>query len=259
MPKLAANLSTLFTDLPFLDRYDAAAACGFRLVECQFPYAEPAAAIRARLDRLGLAQVLINAPQGDVTKGERGLAGVPGRQADFRAGILLSLEYARALGVPRVHVMAGLQPPGVPLADCLDTYVSNICWAADRFGESGIDVMLEPINTKVDVPGYVMHSTADAVDCMRRASRPNIRLQYDVYHMQIMEGDIARSIERLLPVIGHVQIADNPGRHEPGTGEIHFPWLLARLDALGYRGVVGCEYVPVGDTREGLAWARPWL
>jgi hydroxypyruvate isomerase len=259
MPKLAANLSTLFTELPFLDRYDAAAECGFSLVECQFPYVVTAQAIRERLDRLGLSQVLINAPQGDAAKGERGLAGVPGRQSDFRACILQALDYATVLGVPRVHVMAGIQPQGVPLADCIEVYVDNVSWAADQFAAAGIDVMLEPINTKVDVPGYVLHSTADAVDCIRRASRPNIRLQYDVYHMQIMEGDLARSIERLLPVIGHIQIADNPGRHEPGTGEIHFPWLLARLDALGYAGVVGCEYTPTGDTREGLAWARPWL
>ena len=259
MPKLAANLSTLFTDLPFLDRYDAAADCGFRLVECQFPYAVDADAIRDRLDRLGLAQVLINAPPGDAAKGERGLAAVPGRQADFRAGIELAFRYASRLGAPRVHVMAGLQPQGVPLSDCLDVFVDNIAWAADHFAGAGIDVMLEPINTKVDVPGYVLHSTADAVDCIRRVSRPNVKLQYDCYHMQIMEGDLARSIEHLLPVIGHVQIADNPGRHEPGSGEIHYPWLLAQLDALGYAGVVGCEYVPAGNTREGLAWARPWL
>jgi len=259
MPKLAANLSTLFTDLPFLERFDAAAACGFRFVECQFPYEAPAESIRERLDRFGLAQALINAPPGDASKGERGLAGVPGRQADFRAGIERALHYATVLGAPRVHVMAGLQPQGVPLADCLDVYVDNIAWAADRFAAAGIDAMLEPINTKVDVPGYVLHATADAVDCIRRVSRPNVKLQYDCYHMQIMEGDLARSIERLLPVIGHIQIADNPGRHEPGTGEIHYPWLLARLDALGYAGVVGCEYLPAGDTREGLAWARPWL
>ena len=259
MPKLAANLSTLFTELPFLERYDAAAACGFRLVECQFPYAVPAEAIRDRLHRLDLAQVLINAPPGDAAKGERGLAGVPGRQADFRAGIAQALQYARILGVPRVHVMAGLQPQGMPLAQCLDVYVDNITWAADQFAAADIDVMLEPINTKVDVPGYVLHSTDDALDCIRRASRPNIKLQYDIYHMQIMEGDLARSIERLLPVIGHIQLADNPGRHEPGTGEIHFPWLLAHLDALGYTGVVGCEYTPAGATRDGLAWARPWL
>ncbi len=259
MPKLAANLSTLFAELPFLERYEAAASCGFHLVECQFPYAVPADAIRDKLDRLGLAQVLINAPPGDAGRGERGLAAVPGRQADFRAGIELALRYAKRLGAPRVHVMAGLQTQGVPLADCLDVFVDNVAWAADCFAESGIDVMLEPINTKVDVPGYVLHSTADAVDCIRRVSRPNVKLQYDVYHMQIMEGDLARSIEHLLPVIGHIQIADNPGRHEPGTGEIHFPWLLAQLDVLCYAGVVGCEYVPVGDTREGLTWARPWL
>ncbi|MEY4760783.1 MAG: hypothetical protein RLZZ200_639 [Pseudomonadota bacterium] len=259
MPTLAANLSTLFTDLPFLDRFDAAAEFGFRHVECQFPYEAPADAIRSRLDRLGLSQALINAPPGDASRGERGLAGVPGRQAEFRGGIEQALRYARTLGAPRVHVMAGLQPKGVTLETCLDVYVENVAWAADRFAGDGLEVMLEPINTKVDVPGYVLHATSDAVECIRRVSRPNVKLQFDCYHMQIMEGDLARSIERLMPVIGHIQVADNPGRHEPGTGEIHYAWLLERLDALRYAGVVGCEYVPAGDTRAGLSWAKPWL
>ena len=166
---------------------------------------------------------------------------------------------AQVLGVPRVHVMAGIQPPGATLDECLDCFVANIGWAADLFADTGREVMIEPINTRVDVPGYVLHSTVDALDCMRRAARANIRLQYVVYHMQIMEGDVARSIARLLPVIGHIQIADNPGRHEPGTGEIHYPWLLAHLDAIGYAGIVGCEYTPTGSTTASLEWARPWL
>jgi len=257
MTRLAANLSTLFTDLPFLDRYDAAAASGFRAVECQFPYAVPAEAIRERLDRLGLVQVLLNTPPGPA--GERGLAGLPGREAQFRAGFDQALHYARTTGCRRIHVMAGLRPEDVAVSVCRGVFIDNLARAADLCVAEGIQLMVEPINTRVDVPGYLIDTTASAVDCIRRAARPNIRLQYDVYHMQIMEGDLARSIERLLPVIGHIQIADNPGRHEPGTGEIHFPWLLSRLDALGYDGYVGCEYNPVAATAAGLAWARPWL
>jgi hydroxypyruvate isomerase len=257
MTRLAANLSTLFTDLPFLDRYDAAAAAGFRAVECQFPYVVPAEAIRERLDRLGLEQVLLNTPPG--LAGERGLAGLPGREAQFRAGFDQALHYARTTGCRRIHVMAGLRPDDAAVSVCRGVFIDNLLQAADLCVAEGIQLMIEPINTRIDVPGYLIDTTASAVDCIRRAARPNIRLQYDVYHMQIMEGDLARSIERLLPVIGHIQIADNPGRHEPGTGEIHFPWLLARLDALGYDGYVGCEYNPVDATVAGLAWAKPWL
>ena len=259
MPQLAANLSTLFTEQPFLDRYDAAAAAGFRAVECQFPYAVPAEAIRDRLDRLGLTQVLLNTPPGNAAAGERGLAALPGRVADFQAALQQALHYARTLGCPRIHVMAGVQPVGATLAECRAQFVANLVYAADLCAGQGITLMIEPINTRVDVPGYVIDTTAVAVDCLREIARPNVKLQYDVYHMQIMEGDVARSIERLLPFIGHIQIADNPGRHEPGTGEIHFPWLLAHLDALGYEGWVGCEYLPSGDTLSSLGWARSYL
>ena len=259
MPQLAANLSTLFTEQPFLDRYDAAAAAGFRAVECQFPYAVPADAIRERLDRLGLTQVLLNTPPGNAAAGERGLAALPGRVADFQAALQQALHYARTLGCPRIHVMAGVQPVGATLAECRAQFVGNLVYAADLCAGQGITLMIEPINTRVDVPGYVIDTTGVAVDCLREIARPNVKLQYDVYHMQIMEGDVARSIERLLPFIGHIQIADNPGRHEPGTGEIHFPWLLAHLDALGYEGWVGCEYLPSGDTLSSLGWARSYL
>lgn len=259
MPQLAANLSTLFTEQPFLDRYDAAAAAGFRAVECQFPYAVPAEAIRDRLDRLGLTQVLLNTPPGNAAAGERGLAALPGRVADFQLALQQALHYARTLGCPRIHVMAGVQPVGATLAECRAQFVANLVDAADLCAGQGITLMIEPINTRVDVPGYVIDTTAVAVDCLREIARPNVKLQYDVYHMQIMEGDVARSIERLLPFIGHIQIADNPGRHEPGTGEIHFPWLLAHLDALGYEGWVGCEYLPSGDTLSSLGWARSYL
>ena len=259
MPQLAANLSTLFTEQPVLDRYDAAAAAGFRAVECQFPYAVPAEAIRERLDGLGLVQVLLNTPAGHAAAGERGLAALPGRVADFQTALQQALHYARTIGCPRIHVMAGVRPEGASLVECRAQFVENLRSAADLCAGEDITLLIEPINTRVDVPGYVIDTTAVAVDCLRQIARPNVKLQYDVYHMQIMEGDVARSIERLLPLIGHIQIADNPGRHEPGTGEIHFPWLLAQLDALGYEGWVGCEYLPSGDTLSSLGWARPYL
>jgi hydroxypyruvate isomerase len=155
--------------------------------------------------------------------------------------------------------MAGLQPEAVPVAACREVFVQNLAYAADLAAPDGIQVLVEAINTRVDVPGYLIDSSAAAVECIRRAARPNIGFQYDVYHMQIVEGDLARTIERLLPVIGHIQIADNPGRHEPGTGEINFPWLLSQLDALGYGGWVGCEYHPAGSTVSGLGWAQSYL
>lgn len=257
MIQLSANLSTLFTELPFPDRFQAAAAAGFTAVECQFPYDFPPDEIAARLAAAGLEMVLINAPPG--AAGERGIASLPGREDDFEASIGQALRHAQALGVPRVHVMAGLLPPGADRGRHLEVYVANLARAADRFAPAGITVMIEPINTRVDVPGYLLDSTALALECIRRAGRDNIRLQYDVYHMQIMEGDLLRSIERLLPFIGHIQIADNPGRHEPGSGEIAFERLLPAIDALGYQGHVGCEYTPAAGTREGLGWARAWL
>lgn len=257
MIRLAANLSTLFTELPFLDRFDAAAAAGFRWVECQFPYEATPEQIAARLASNKLRWVLFNAPFGGA--GERGIASLPGREQEFDEGIELAARYAAAGSVPRVHVMSGLLPDGADRERHLSTYVAALGRAADRLAQHDVTVMIEPINTRVDVPGYLLDSTALALECIARAGRPNIRLQYDVYHMQIMEGDLLRSIERLLPMIGHIQVADNPGRHEPGTGEIAFERVLARIDALGYDGNIGCEYVPEKGTTEGLGWASRWL
>jgi hydroxypyruvate isomerase len=257
MIRLAANLSTLFTELPFLERFDAAAAAGFTAVECQFPYQAEAEVIAARLAAAGLQMVLFNAPPGGA--GERGIAALPGRECDFDASIEQASRYIAVTGCIRVHVMAGLLPAGADRARHLDAFVASIGRAADRFAALHAMVTIEPINTRVDVPGYLLDSTALAEECIARAGRPNIRLQYDVYHMQIMEGDLLRSIERLLPVIGHIQIADNPGRHEPGSGEIAFERLLPAIDALGYEGFIGCEYLPAAGTMAGLGWARPWL
>lgn len=257
MIRLAANLSTLFTELPFLERFQAAAAAGFRAVECQFPYEAEPHAVAARLREAELEWVLFNAPPG--RQGERGIASLPGRENDFDAGIDLAASYVTAGAVPRVHVMAGLLPQGADREQHLDTFVASIARAADRLAPLGATVMVEPINTRVDVPGYLLDGTQLALQCMARAARPNIRLQFDVYHMQIMQGDLMRSLADLLPHIGHVQIADNPGRHEPGTGEIAFERLLPHLDSLGYTGYVGCEYLPAAGTVAGLGWAREWL
>ena len=258
MPRLAANLSTMFTEVPLRQRWAAAAAAGFAGVECQVPYAVPAAEIAAGLRDLRLQQVLINTPPGEQA-GDRGLAGQPQRLAEFRAGLQQAVDYAVAIACPRIHVMAGLRPPHCPVELAMDQFVSNLVEAAQLCAPHGITALIEPINTRVDVPGYLLHSTADALECLRRAAQPNLRLQYDVYHMQIMEGDLLRSLTRLLPHIGHIQIADNPGRHEPGSGEINYSFLLPQLDALGYDGWVGCEYQPSTTTQASLGWARELL
>jgi hydroxypyruvate isomerase len=257
MIQLAANISTLFPELPFLDRLDAAADAGFTAIECQFPYAVDAERVAARLDARQLKWVLLNAPPGGAA--ERGIACLPGREHEFDAGIETAVKYMTLGACRRLHVMAGLPQPGADRRQSLDQYVNSIARAADRIAALGATVMIEPINTKVDVPGYLLDSTALALECMVRANRANIQLQYDVYHMQIMEGDLLRSLQRLLPHIGHVQIADNPGRHEPGTGEINFERVLSGLDALGYGGYVGCEYIPAEDTHAGLRWAHHYL
>ncbi len=258
MTKLAANLSLMFAELPFLDRFGAAADAGFAAVECMFPYSETREALAARLAGHGLSLALFNMPAGRWQDGERGIGALPGRVAEFREGAALALDYARHLGCRRLHLMAG-KTAGLDQQACRETLIGNVRHAADLAAADGIDILLEPINTRVDMPGYFYDGTAAAMAVIAEAARPNVRLQYDIYHMQIMEGDLARTIERLLPAIGHVQLADNPGRHEPGTGEINYPWLLSRLDALGYDGFVGCEYVPAGGTLAGLGWAAPYL
>ena len=258
MIRLAANISTMFTELPFAQRCQAAAQAGFKAVECQFPYAMEPAAFAAAVAAAGVQWVLFNAPPGRVEAGERGIASLPGREQDFDAGIELALQYIAAGGCRRVHVMAGLLPAGADRARHLGQFVDSIRRAADALADVDAVVMVEPINTR-DVPGYLLDGTRLALECIARAERPNIRLQYDVYHMQIMEGDLMRSIERLLPWIGHIQIADNPGRHEPGTGEIAFERLLPHIEALGYEGYIGCEYLPAASTRDGLHWASPYL
>lgn len=256
MVKLAANLSMMFQDLPFLDRFEAAEAAGFSGVEFMFPYDNDPADVAARAQKCGLEVVLFNLPAGDWAGGERGIAALPDRLEEFRAGVARGLDYARALGCPRLHLMAGKAPAST---ECRSTLVANIVHAAELAAADGVEILIEPINTRVDIPGYFYGTTNDALSVMDEAARGNVRLQYDIYHMQIMEGDLARTIERLLPRIGHMQLADNPGRAEPGSGEINYPWLLSHIDALGYDGWIGCEYRPAGVTKAGLGWAQPYL
>ena len=255
MPKLAANLSMLFPERDFLDRFAAARAAGFRYVEYQFPYAYPAAEVARRAKEAGVQVVLHNLPSGDAAKGERGIASLPGRDREFRESVERAVDYASAVSCPRVNCLAGLAPQD---RRHFDIFVGNVRYAARRLGEVGVQLMIEAINTRT-VPGFFLTHSAQAIDVLNAAGEANAFLQYDMFHMQIMEGDLARTSERLLARIGHIQIADVPGRHEPGTGEVNFDFLLAHLDAIGYSGWVGCEYNPRGDTLEGLKWAKPYL
>jgi hydroxypyruvate isomerase len=259
MPQLAANLSLLFPQLPFMDRFSAAARAGFRFVEYQFPYAFGAAAdVAARAREAGVEVVLHNLPGGDAAQGDRGIACQPSRVAEFREGVDRAVEYARAAGCPRLNALAGIAPDGVARAKLFDTLVENLRYAAGTLAAAGLTLLTEPANPRT-IPGFFLNTSRQGIEAIDAAGAPNLLLQYDIFHMQIVEGDLAKTIERLLPRIGHMQLADVPDRHEPGTGEINYGFLLAHIDRLGYRGWMGCEYIPKGDTAEGLAWARPYL
>ncbi len=258
MPRLAANLSLLFTELDLLDRFDAAAGAGFRAVEMQFPYGRPAGEIAGALRAAGLEVVLINLPPGDWEAGERGLAALPGRQAAFRAALDQALDTAAALGCGQLHCMAGLAPPGAALEDCEAVFVENLRWATERAGKQGPRLLIEPINDR-DLPGYLLTRPAQARRVIEAVGAPNLFLQFDVYHTQIMGGDLTATLSEHWDLIRHVQISGLPGRHEPDERqEINYPYILGLLDELGYGGWVGCEYRPRAGTLEGLAWARPY-
>jgi hydroxypyruvate isomerase len=254
MPKFAANLSFLFADVPFPARFRRAAAAGCAGVEYLFPYEWPANDIREWLNAENLQQVLFNLPPGDWSAGERGLACLPGRQGEFAEGVEQALHYARVLGCARVHCMAGLRPVGVSEDKLAETYVANLRFAADRLATIGATVLIEPINSRIDMPGYWLDDVGKGLRLLEEVDRSNVQLQYDVYHAQIIAGDLARTLEANIERIGHVQIADNPGRHEPGTGEINYPYLFDLLDRLAYDGWVGCEYRPLAGTEAGLGW-----
>jgi hydroxypyruvate isomerase len=255
MPRLAANLSTLFPELDFLERFAAAAAAGFKAVEYQFPYQWSPDELARRARDADVQVVLHNLPSGDFAKGDRGIACLPGREPEFREGVERAIDYARAVNCPRLNCLAGLAPAD---REHFALLAENVRYAARKLGAAGLSLTLEPINTRT-VPGFFLSRSAQAIEVLNAAGEGNALLQYDFFHMQIMEGDLAKSVERLLPRIGHVQLADVPGRHEPGTGEINFDFLLRQLDVLGYSGWVGCEYNPQGDTLQGLKWARPYL
>ncbi|MFW2456904.1 hydroxypyruvate isomerase [Methyloversatilis discipulorum] len=253
MPRFCANLSLLFTEHPFAERWAAAARAGFRGVECHFPYAEPVAVLAEEVRRNGLEQVLFNLPPGDWAAGERGIACLPDRVAEFEDGVGRAIEYARALGCRRINCLAGIAPAGAERAELLSVMEGNLRFAARALARESIELLVEPINDR-DMPGFLLNRSADTLALIERVGEANVKLQYDVYHMQIMEGDLARTLQRELPRIGHVQIADNPGRHEPGSGEINYPFLFDWLDRIGYTGWVSAEYIPAGDTAAGLGW-----
>ena len=258
MPKFAANLSMMYQEHAFLDRFGAAAKDGFKGVEFLFPYEHPAAAIRARLDAHGLAQALFNGPPGDWAAGERGVASLPGREDEFKRGVATALDYARVLGNDRVHIMAGLIKPGEDHAQHRATYVRNLEYAAKQAASAGITIVIEPINTR-DIPGFFLNRQDEAHTLCAEVGAPNLKVQMDFYHCQIVEGDLAMKLRKYFAGVGHVQIAGVPDRNEPDVGEINYPYLFRLLDELGYAGWIGCEYRPKAGTSAGLGWLQPWL
>ena len=251
MPNFAANISTMFGELAFADRIAAAAACGFRAVECQFPYETPAEELRGHLDEAGLGLVLLNAPAGDVAAGDRGLGAVDGREEEFAASIHRAAAYAETTGCPRIHVMAGCPTDG----GATQRFVDRIGWAADLVVARGIDILIEPVNRR-DVPGYLLGSSRQAERVISQVGRPNVKLQFDTYHLQIQEGDLLANFTRCLGIVGHVQFSSLPGRHEPDQGEVAHHWLFEQFDVAGYDGWIGCEYRPSASTFDGLGWAK---
>lgn len=257
MPRFAANLSMMFNEVPFLDRFALAAKAGFKGVEFLFPYEHPAAEIAARLKDNGLQQVLFNAPAGDFAKGERGMAAIPGKQAAFRESIKLALEYAAVLACPRLHIMAGLKPEGVAHDTLTAVYGANLAYAAEECAKVGVKPIIEPINHR-DIPGFFLNTTDQAAAIIAAVGPEKLGMQFDLYHCQITEGDVVKRVEKHLPLIAHMQVADTPGRHEPGTGEVNWPFVFKTIDALGFRGWIGCEYRPAGETLAGLSWFAPY-
>jgi hydroxypyruvate isomerase len=263
MPRFAANLSMLYNEHGFLDRFAAAAADGFTAVEYLFPYAFTAADLAARLRDNGLQQVLFNGPPGDWDAGARGMACLPGREDEFKRGVEQALGYAAALHCPRVHLMAGLAPPGAERARLRATYVANLAWAATQAAAQGVDILIEPINAR-DIPGFFLNRQDQAHEVVAEVGAANLKVQMDLYHCQIVEGDLARKIEKYLPsgAVGHMQIAGVPERNEPDLGEINHPYLFELIDRLGWGGWIGCEYRPriatPGGTSAGLGWLQPY-
>ncbi|WP_133646058.1 2-oxo-tetronate isomerase [Paraburkholderia flava] len=258
MPRFAANLSMMYTEHGFLDRFGAAAQDGFKAAEFLFPYDFPAAELKARLDAHGLTQALFNAPPGDWANGERGIASLPGREDEFRRSVDTALEYARALGNRKLHVMAGLIGADQSRERHREVYLRNLAHAAEAALADGITVVIEPINTR-DIPGFFLNRQDDAQAICAEVGAANLKVQFDCYHCQIVEGDLAVKLKRDMAGIGHIQIAGVPERHEPDLGELNYPYLFDLIDALGYDGYIGCEYRPRAGTSAGLGWLKPYL
>ena len=253
MPRFAANLTMMFNELPFPERFAAAGRAGFKAVEFLFPYEHAPAEVAAWLKAHGLVNALFNLPPGDWAAGERGVASLPGREAEFRAGVATAMEYAKALGTPSLHAMAGLLPEGADRAAHRAVYLDNLRYAARALAAHGITLLIEPINTR-DMPGYFLSTQAEAHAIRAELGEPNLKVQMDFYHAQIMEGDLATTLRKYHPHVGHLQIASVPDRHEPDEGEANYPYLFRLIDELGYAGWVGCEYRPRGRTEDGLGW-----
>ncbi len=255
MPKFAANLSMMFNEVPFLDRFEAAAGAGFKGVEFLFPYEFPPEAIEEKLRRYGIEIVLFNMPPGNWAAGERGITSIPGREEEFREGVEKALLYATRLGVPRLHAMAGIPPATADRAACRETLIANLRYAAEQLATHGITLLLEAINSR-DMPGFFVNTQAESFDIVSTVGAPNLKMQMDLYHMQVMEGDLAKKLEKYASLCGHIQIAGAPERNEPDTGEIRYEYLYKKLDAMGYAGWLGCEYRPAAKTVDGLGWFR---
>ncbi len=255
MPRFAANLTMMFTEVPFLDRFEAAAKAGFKAVEFLFPYAFEAEQIKRRLDDNGLTLILHNLPAGNWDTGERGIACHPDRVNEFRAGVGRAVAYAQALGVKQLNCLAGKAPAGVAEEALRATFVENLRHAATALKSAGLNLLIEPVNT-FDIPGFYLNRTVQAAGILIEVAADNAFIQYDIYHAQRMEGELAATVQKYLPRVGHIQLADNPGRNEPGTGEINYHFLFAHLDRIGYDGWIGCEYKPATTTTAGLGWLQ---
>jgi len=256
MPRFCANLGFLFCEAEFLDRFELAARAGFQAVEFPFPYDFDKNDVAARARDAGLKIALFNLHAGDWAKGERGIACLPSRISEFRDSVVRSIEYAKALGCTKLNCLAGIAPPRVPTERLRETLLSNVRFAAGELSREGITLLIEPINTRT-IPGFYLRNSGQTLALIDEAGAANVMLQYDVFHMQIMEGDLSKTIEAHIARIGHIQIADVPDRHEPGTGEINYPYLFEQIDRAGYQGWIGCEYTPLGRTEDGLGWLRP--
>lgn len=258
MAQFAANLTMLFTEVPFLERFEKAHNAGFKAVEFLFPYAFEGHVLSQKLEQYGLEQALFNMPPGDWDAGERGFAAIPGRENEFKESVDIALAYAKALNCKKVHAMSGLIDERFSYEKHVNTFIQNIRYAADAFAKHGIELMIEPLNNR-DVPNYFVANQRVAVELIKQVDRPNVKLQLDLYHAQIMDGDLTHLIQDLALYTGHIQIASIPERHEPSEGEVNYPYLFNILDKSGYKGWIGCEYNPKNKTEDGLAWVQPYL